>query len=571
MKLLTIENKELRLSSNLDEYAFGKTNYNSIIGEEGLLFDGKNFLQWSFDDVKSYPAEKNGEKQNLVFYCAENPLSDKVRTLAELLEEGGEKSCAAALAVCRAITLAAQNGNEMPLLGAGGILVDLEDSTRPETARILFIPEKLFEYSANSLPQAETLAQRTGWLNETLKGLPALCFERASIVYKLLSGQLPFSNPDPVERNSDLLDKNFLPLEYCINGIDSELAYAVNSALKLNSNLVSVPGKKIKGKANEDLSPEADFPLEKINEAWKLSQEQAKNGSNQDFEEKVAAYKKARQSKIKTKRGLRRNSTAILASIAAAAVLAIIITHTVKTRLDDYTSIGLTSTQTIQAYMKGINEKDVAFLSDLSAGKAPKAFTDTVSRIYVMHKQRLSYANDNGFAYPSNWLFYITNASKYLRSGVYGITNLSIDGKALPAFVEVQKRNQMPKPLTKEGDVSLQDGSTSVHKVEYYVICTEGEEVDFTVQKYTDIFTLTFKKDCWVISDIQSTEEMIPVDCGEFKEDYFDAVRKAESDVIKATESLRSKYSWLPEKDAMQREKERIDYELAHPYAILGF
>ena len=393
MNLLTIENNELRLSSNLDEYAFGKTNYNSIIGEEGLLFDGKNFLQWSFDDVKSYPGEKRGEKLNLVFYCAKNPLSDKARTLAELLEEGGEKSCAAALAVCRAITL--------------------EDSTRPETARILFIPEKLFEYSANSLPQAETLAQRTGWLNESLKGLPALCFERASIVYKLLSKQLPFSNPNPVERNSDLLDKNFLPLEYCVNGIDSELANAVNNALKLNSNLVSVPGKKVKGKASEDLRPEAAFPLEKIPEAWKLSQEQAKNGRNQDFEEKVAAYKKSRQSKIKTKRNIRRNSTAILASIAAAVVLAIVIVSTVRSRLDDYTSIGLTSTQTIQAYMKGVNEKDITFLSDLSAGKAPKAFTDTVSRIYVMHKQRLSYGNDNGFAYPSNWLFYITNASNY--------------------------------------------------------------------------------------------------------------------------------------------------------------
>ena len=407
MNLLTIENGELRLNSNLDEYAFGKTNYNSIIGEEGVLFDGKNFLQWSFDDIKS---------DDLVFYCAKNPLSDKARTLAELLEEGGEKSCAAAIAVCRAITLAAQNGNEMPLSGAGGILVDLEDTSRPEAARILFIPEKLFEYSANSLSQAEILAVRTGWINETLKGLPALCFERAAIVYRLLSGRLPFANTNPEVRNSDMLDKNFLPLEYCVNGIDSELAFAVNNALKLNANIVSVPGKKIKGKASEDLRPDADFPLGKIADAFKLSQEQAKNGSSQDFEAKVAAYQKSKQSKIKTKRGLRRNSTAILASIAAAVVLVIIIVNTVKSRLDDYTSIGLTSTQTIQAYMKGVNDKDVTFLSDLSAGKAPKAFTDAVSRIYVMHKQRLSYGNDNGFAYPSNWLFYITSKSTEKQS-----------------------------------------------------------------------------------------------------------------------------------------------------------
>ena len=229
MTLLTIENGELRLNSNLDEYTFGKTGHDSILSQEGVIFDGKNFRQWTFEEVKSYDSQKNGNPERLVFYCAKNPLgndAENIKTLAQYFEEGGEKSCAAALAVCRAITLAAQNGNEMPVLGAGGILVDLEDAAHPETTRILFIPEKLFEYSANSLPPAEILEVRTGWINESVKGLPALCFERAAIVYKLLSGRLPYANPNPVERNADLMDQNFLPMELCVNGIDSKLAHS---------------------------------------------------------------------------------------------------------------------------------------------------------------------------------------------------------------------------------------------------------------------------------------------------------------------------------------------------------
>ena len=51
-ELITISDGELRLTSNLDEYSFGKTNYDSIVTQEGLLFDGKNFTSWTFSDVK---------------------------------------------------------------------------------------------------------------------------------------------------------------------------------------------------------------------------------------------------------------------------------------------------------------------------------------------------------------------------------------------------------------------------------------------------------------------------------------------------------------------------------------
>ena len=563
MTLLTIENGELRLNTNLDEYTFGKTAHDAVLSQDGVLFDGKNFRQWTFEEVKSYDAEKNGKAERLVFYCAKNPLSEGGRTLAELLEEGGEKALSATLAACTALTAAAKDGNQIPMVGAGGIMIDGN--------KVLFAPESLYSYAANTLPAQETLLQHQGYLNETIKGLPALCFERAAIIYRLLTGRLPFTAADSISRNADIFDRKFLPLEYCINGIDSELASAVNNGLRLNSTAVNVPGKRKKGKTSEDLRPEADFPLEKLEEAFRLSQKQAEEGNDKDFEEKVAAYLKSQTSKINTKRTIKRNSTTIAVIVAALVIVAVVIGNTIKTRGSDYTSIGLTSSQTISAYMNGVNEKDTMLLSDFGDGKSINSFSDTVSRIYVMHKQRLTFG-DNGFGYPANWLFYITDDAKYERSGVYGVTNLKIDGKPAEHVAKLYKKNEKPEPLTQEGGITLEKGSTSVHKIDYYMIYTEGEEVDYMVDKISATVTLSWKKNRWVITDIEENKKQgLGVDCNKFKADYFFELKKSGGEVIPAVDALRSKYEWLPEKEAMQRERDQIEYYLTHPYASLGF
>ena len=560
MTLLTIENGELRLNSNLDEYTFGKTGHDNILSYEGAIFDGKNFRQWTFEEVKSFDAEKNGKAERLVFYCAKNPLSDAATTLAQVLEEGGDKALQAVLAVCSALTSAAKNNNSIPMVGAGGIMVDGD--------QVLFAPEVLFSYAANTLSADDALALQHGYLNETIKGLPAICFERAAIIYKLLTKNFAFGATDSLARNADIFDNNFLPVHYCVNGIDSELAGEINRALRLNSTAVNIPGKRKKGKSSEDLRPKADFPLEKLEAAFKLSQNQAANGSDKDFEEKVAAYKKSQSSKINTKRTIKRNSTTIIVILAAIVIVGVIIINTIKTRGTDLTSVGLTSTQTISAYMNGINEKDTMLLSDFGDGKSANAYADMVSRIYVLHKQRLTFG-DNGFGYPSNWLFYITDEAKYQRSGVYGVTNLKIDGKAAEHVEQIHKKNEKAPPLTQEGGITLQDGSTSVHKVEFYIIYTEGEEVDYLVDKVTVTMTLTYKKNRWIITDIEETKrQKLGVDCGEFKADYFDQLKKSGGEVIPAVNALRSKYEWLPEKDAMDRERDRIIYQMEHPFGL---
>lgn len=564
MTLLTIENGELKLNTNLDEYTFGKTAHDAVLNQEGVIFDGKNFRQWTFEEVKSFDGQKNGEPARLVFYCTKDPFggAGQALTLAQRLEEGGDAALQAVLAVCKALTAAAKDGNPLPRVGAGGIMV--------EGDKVLFAPETLFTYAANTLSAEEGLLQQTGYINETISGLPELCFERAVIIYRLLAGHLPFSAKNSVERNADIFDNNFLPIEYCINRIDQGLAREINRALCLNSTAVNIPGKRKKGKASDDLKPQAGFPLEKLEEAWKLSQAQSANGSDKDFEEKVAAYKKSQNSKINTKRTIKRNSTTIGVIIAAIVIVTVIVVSTIKTRGTDYTSVGLTSSQTISAYMNGINQKDTMLLSDFGDGKAANSFADMVSRIYVLHKQRLTYG-DNGFGYPANWLFYITDDEKYSRSGVYGVTNLKIDGKDAEHVAKLHKKNEKAPPLTQEGGVTLQDGSTSVHKIDFYMIYTEGEEVDYLVDKISDTITLTYKKNRWIITDIvENKRTKLGVDCAKFKADYFAELKKSNGEVIPAVDALRSKYEWLPEDEAMQREREKIIYEIEHPFGDFG-
>ena len=559
-ELITISDGELRLTSNLDEYSFGKTNYDSIVTQEGLLFDGKNFTSWTFSDVKSF--EDPDRKERIVFYCGKNPLSSQAKTLAAFYKQDDEKSLQAVKAVCQAYQIAAKSKLEFPIMGAGGILVDL---SKNET-KILFLPQGLYKNTVSGLSASDYYEEEGAWINQTIYNLPAICFERAVFVYKLLTGSFPYANIDQIERNADILDQNFLPLEMAIDGIDLQLAKEVNKALKLNSNVVNIPGKKKKGKNSEDLKPNPDFPMELLDQAWKLSKEQKAKTKNTDFEEKAQSYMKRKKSQIRTKRRIRRNTAKIGVGIALAIVLATIISNTIKTNQGQYYTKGLTSTQTIQAFFMGINAKDVTMISNFVKGKKPQNYVDMVSQIYVLSKQRKIYDKDNGFASPENWLLFSTNAEKYDMSGLYGVTQLKIDGKAYPINVKVYKKNQKPEAVTQEGDILLKDKDQSVRKVEYYLLHSEGENFNIVVEKITDIFTLTYKKDRWIITDISSSSESVKVKPLVFKNDYLNQLILTNGDVIKAVDQLRLSYDWLPGKTELEMEKELMEWNLTHIY-----
>ena len=254
---LLIENGKIKLSSGLDEIKFGKTKFSSIISQQGMLFDGENFTPWTFDEVKSFEVSENDNK--IVFYCGNSVFSDKAKTLLDYFEDGDrEKMFTAAFEVCKALTKAAVEKNSIPIIGAGGIIVDISQ----EKAKILFLPQTLFINSCAGLSAKDKANLLGCWINETLTDLPAICFLRATIAYTMLTGQFPFPQVDVTERNADILDKKFLPLEMRLPNVPPKLAKEINEALWLTSTRVQLPGKKQTGKASDELTPVADFSLD---------------------------------------------------------------------------------------------------------------------------------------------------------------------------------------------------------------------------------------------------------------------------------------------------------------------
>lgn len=572
MQLVKIEDKEIRLNSRLTETAFGKNDYSSIITQTGILAkcdsysEGKyhfSFKNWNFEGVKSFDVDDSSER--FVFYYGKSTgFSKKAKTLTEFLEnENKDESFDAGFVIISILTQAAKENVKLPLNGGGGILIDLKG----EKTTVLFLPEDLFKYSVAGLPPADYASLYGNWLNQTIYDLPALCFFRSVIAYKILSDKFPYPNINQIEKNADILDRNFLPMELSVNGIDKNLAKEIDKSLKLNSNAVNIPGKKQKGKSSEDLTPSAEFPLEFL--YANKNQKTENKISDEEFTQKAENYLKNKKSEVLIKRKIRRNTTKIIIGFVAAIFITIVTVNFVRTKQEEYFSKGITSVQTVQTFLNGINEKDTITLSNIVKGHEPQSVVDTVSQIYVASKQRETYSKDNGFGDWVSWLFFSKDAESMNKAGLYAISLPKIDGKSVELKNCAFMRNEKPEPITQENGIILKDGEKSVHKAEYLLFHTEGEFNEIEEEFVTQTFTLTFKKDRWLITNIEIESEKIDFNTTAFKNDYLTALIRCNKNVIQAVEQLRISYNFLPPKEILQKEQNHRDELLINPFANL--
>lgn len=556
-----IDNEIIQLNSGLDEYMFGKTSYSSIITQAGVYYDGQNFSDWTFSEIKSQ--EVQGKDNLQVFYSGSNPFNNDAQTLLDYFESNNRNLMfGKAFAVIQALTKAAKENVTLPLNGAAGIIVeDTEDNPR-----ILFLPANAFLYSCNGLSTRDKANANDCWINPTLKDLPALCFLRATIAYTMLTGEFPYPSADQLERNADILDQKFLPLELRLPGVSEELAKAVNNALKLTSSIVKEPGKKQKGTATEQLKPVAEFPLDLL---LKEKDNVPSPELQKELNEKAEAYKKRQEQQVATKRIIRRNTSAILLSIAAVIALFFIVRSGVKSRMEEYTTKGLTSTETLVGFFKNVNDKDVAALGNFVHGRRASQYTDGVSQVYVISKQRQSMTKDNGFAKPENYFLYVTDAYKNQSSGMYGITQLMIDGVPYELEMNIPTFADKPAAITEENGIPLLKNTQTQHTVEYYRLRTENDANDILLEYVTEKVSLTFKSGRWFITDFDTQSEELELNSPAFKLEYFQTLQENNMDVVKAVNQLRFQYPWLPSEQAIKAEIRHLEDLAQHLYAGL--
>lgn len=557
MKLVTIDKKEIKICSSMDETRFGKTNYDSIVTEKGILAtspvleDGTfNFSleDWSLSEIKSF--EEPGRSERIVYYCGKSKLSSNARLLSEF---DGEDFFKVGFAVVSLITQAAKENIKLPQISGDGIIVDLSK----KEVSILILPENVFKYSAAPFSN-EVFSKSLGfWINTTLHDLPFYSFMRGVICYKMLTGKFPYNSYDQTERNADIMDRKFLPIEYCVNGINSTLAQEINKSLKLNSNIVDIPGKKKTGKSNEDLTPVPDFPLELLRQSEKTITNSEL--SKEEFDEKAKLYLKSQNSKINLKRKIRRNSTTILISLAAIITLFIIIRSSVNSSLQKLTSKGLTSKEVVQLYFYAYNNLDSVLLDSISDGKSTREISDLVANVFVAGRSKQAYSSDRGIYPPGEWLWSAQNQDLYNTCGVYGITNLYINQNYTEINPPLVKKIEKPSAISIENEKEIQNQDTVSYTIEYFLISTINENLDIELYKVTGNMELTFKKDRWIVTDFQYEPVLLDFDSIAFKNTYFNNIIQNDYSTINAVKDMYKDYEWLPSEQTLLRDKEIYD------------
>lgn len=564
MKIVSIKDNKLLLNSGVTESNFGRMSYGELLQESGLLAvsdlnekGNYNFAfdPWYFDDVISLEVENCDERK--VFYSGNIPL--EASSFSDLTNCNFDDS----FAVVSAMTQIAIQNEKWPENGGGGTLIFKND----KKIAILFLPQNLFSYSVQALSLEDQGIEQNLWKNVNLHELDSICFTRSTIVYKLLTGKFPYPDYRAVNRNADILDSKFTPVDFYIPSLSEDLKKALNIPLSLNSKILDqiAKGKKsaMEFKSNADFSLRDLYSLKDSIPALLESVE--KNAGNDQYQEWI----KKQNKKIGVKRYVRRNRAFIIVIAIILVGVALLITDSVKSKLSNPTSIGLTAEETLEAYYQAFGKIDTTVIDTFATGKGTKDYTKIISQCFVISKQRESVDPNMALMTPAGYLLYATDAKNANYAGLFGITDLRIDGKPQDMITNVKKRNQKPVPLTEEKGVTLKDGMTSVHKVNFYRMHSEGEENDIYVEYHTDIVTLTFEKNRWMLTNIDTTATDIEVNTKEFLNDYWNAMDFHNQNIKETMITMHAKYSWLPttyDIEMEEREKEIERRELMYKF-----
>ncbi|MCQ2596657.1 MAG: hypothetical protein MJ181_02320 [Treponema sp.] len=578
MNMISFDGKTLQLNSGILEENFGKMSFASIITEKGVLVKGTksgdsysfDYSGWTFQDVQSFDTDTG----RTVFFLGDSPFEKEGKTLADLLETKEAFDCG--LAIIKIFTDCCQKSFNLPLNGAGGILLELTNET---DFTALFLPETLWAGAVAGKTDEVKAREVNWWINPTLHGDNALRFARSNLAYRLLTGRLPFGAVDTIERNADILDKKFLPVELFIEDLDPVLAQKIDSELELNSSKVVIPGKKerksLTAKINEDRPRnESDaqkaarlqaeyhkavsaFPLELLEAA----ETKCVVVSDSELGTKAEEYMARKTASVNTKRKIRRNASTIITFSVIGFIIFFISFQTIKTKKLDKTSKGLTAEETVEAFYQSINYLDTVFISDHSKGKKANAYANIVSQMYVIGKNRQAYSRDYGIQNPAAFFLTLLKEDNIQEAGLYGITNLKINGRPENMDVIIPVLKDKPVPVTEDKGIKVYNKMNSVQKVEFNMIHTEGEIV--VCDKQVDTVTLTFLKDKWIVTDITSEVESQHVESIKFFTEYFTVLEMTGGDPVAAIRILKNQYPWLPSQEAFDLELTRQAAEKA--------
>ena len=362
--------------------------------------------------------------------------------------------------------------------------------------------------------------QQGFYVNENLTGYSALKFIQSAIYYKLLSNEFPFPSINQSERQKDIADKYFIPVEYQVKGLNKNLKFAINTNLSQKA-LTEHTYKKI------ELSDYVFIDEKEMNLALGLEENgdlpasKKLNEAKRDLinEDKFAKEKEKKLNAINKRvsrtRQFRKYQNLFFTIMVALVFVAGIILGIHSKKQNNPSSIGLTSEETVQMFYSAVNRLDVLQATKCCKGRTMDKYTTVLGNIYVTSKARSMYNPEEMSQPVAKW--FCLNQTKF---NLCGISNFEIENSSfVPDIYFIAPKKKDCKILTEENGTPIHNGDTKNFTVHYYLVLTEGVN-EITVEPTTEKLTLTYKKNAWYVTDIKTEKTSHKVYTSEFVSIY---------------------------------------------------
>lgn len=588
---------KIYLDSGMNESFFARSKMTNHLKEGGFLAEkdaGQNGSGWKFSEWKFEGCqEKNdvlseGEKKTDTVLFEGRAFEGHF--LCHFLEDESKKELAsyACAKVISAMEDALDKKLSLKQIGAPGIFLS-EDFTK-----IIFLPSLLFDQCAACRGDEFYSKAQGFYVNPNLSDSAGLNFEESLLTYKVLIGSFPFTQVVSYKRHEDYLDHNFIPLRNYLFHRNKDLSTFVDDALmrrQKNTSLTKsakktssrtmreILAEKIQEDDKGEKSRQAKmdmaafrlkFPLKALYEEVGLTEEGEffegesllKKDENISSQEKAAFTKKcekenaAFQKRLKIKRFFRRKKTFFTVAFFAILAVCLFTGGMVNGNMKNPTSKGLTARETVEMFLGAYNRLDIPAIQNSSKGKDSQDLVNTVTAYFVAAKQKESYNPKDSTVTPAEWLLYNRNLSYNMN----GLTQLCIDGESGRIYFEGPKKNTRPESVTEENGKILLKGDSENHRATYYVLFNDGQDT-LHLAKHDDSLTLTYDGKKWTVTSFAQNIEYEDMDLKVFKNDYSEAMEKAENDVLKAASLLSEKYYFINSQSEILEAEEYVKKE----------
>lgn len=507
----TINYSSWHWTGSHEDIAPGRKNYSVYV--DGEPFDGKPLLTL-MDEADTASDDSDSAASRAV----REKLRRAINTLSFVAEDAAEKG----------ITLV----NNGPL----GTLV-------ADDGNILLLPENVFIRALESRSDRDASRFAGCWKNTGLQGIDAWRFTLACYAYRYICGRTAFPQDDSQLRAADYFDKNFIPLEWFCSLKDEAPTDGKETAVIDTKDLYSAIRTNLSKAA-----PVQETAKKKRKASRKAPAEEAKSvplpdlpafGSRELTSYALSSEYQSQQKKLKRTRFFRQNNLAIKWCSIGAIVLLFFVGSLIKDKLNAPSTKGKEPEEVLVMFYDSFDQLDATLFDVSHTDDCAKDASNYLSTMFVTSKMRQSYEGMGSYT-MNQWLSTKVLTNTY----VFGLTNLTFT----------------PLGETPPADYPADTADAFSWKVHYYIVYNMGNE-EFSYIDQTDIITISWKKDRWIVTGFE-TIESIP-----YEEAAVELTKEAielqpeEYSIDQGSyilSQLKDKYPWLPTEEEILKGKQQL-------------